>query len=218
MHAEDHHHHQLIHDSSSSSQTPIHVMHSSLSTNNNVNSGSSFRGMSSGAGPSPSFNQHGSRPHVTSISLTTNNQHNDTIPSSSSLGHYGYNNGTVLTANSRNQHNNFRSVESTPPSTTFLLGGTPARASAVGPRGRSRTHLQPLDRAKTPVIADGRGGGGDESDFFGGGGGPPGNGGGFPVNSLGLEMVRGIGIANSNSPPLGMPRNLPPLEADVGSG
>ena len=200
LQADDH----LIHESLSS-QTPIHVVHS-VHSNNSGSSSFSLRGLtSSAAGPSPSF--HHPRGQVTSIatiSLTnsnginsSNNNPNSIVPSSSALGHHNNNN--------RNHHNNFRSIESTPPSTSFL-GANSARASAIGQRGRSRTHLQPLDRAKTPVIS-----GGDENDPLAA------SGGGLNISnvSIGLEMVRGIGIVNSSSPPLGMPRNLPPLEADT---
>ena len=231
MHAEDQQHHHPHH---LGNESPFHIMQSVHQNNHNNNSGpsSTLRGMSSTTGPSPSnFNYPSSttnRPHATSIatiSLTSNNNSipNAVAPSSSSLGYNNNNNG-VNVANNRSHHNNFRSIESTPPSASFLLGGAPARSSAVGPRGRSRTHLQPLDRAKTPVVAENQHpyrGGGDENDPLGSSGGVGMsniNNNGFPAVSIGLEMVRGIGITNAASPPLGMPRNLPPLETDANNG
>ena len=166
---------------------------------------------SSATGPSPSFHHpRGQVTPIATISLTNNsgvnagggsninNSQHSSVPSSSALGHHN-----------RAHHGNFRSVESTPPSASFLLGGSSARASAIGQRGRSRTHLQPLDRAKTPVISAA-----DDNDPLAS---SSGGGGGVNISnvSIGLEMVRGIGIVNASSPPLGMPRNLPPLETET---
>jgi len=156
-------------------EDPRHIIRESSQTPLNLlhsvnshNSGTSLGHIA--LSTSPSTAMHRGHTSIATISLTSN--------------HYFGGGGRT----------SVRNIESATPN-YGRLGSAGQWRNNGGPRVRSRTILQPLDKPKTPVIEDK-----DEG-----------------LSRIGFDGVIGIGIVNVASPPMGLPRNLPPLETETAS-